>query len=149
MKTAAAVLTAVKASLLLSIPLLPAAVPAQGEPDPFCDKFKPVHTPVVGSGWTYRVVMADLHTPRGLAFDSAGNLLVVEQGSAVRRLGFVGGGEGANDTCLALQQNTVVVRNENVGFSFFLFSLSPPYSFSPSASELDVYRYPRGTGKLT
>ena len=148
MKTAAAVLTAVKASLLLSIPLLPAAVPAQGEPDPFCDKFKPVHTPVVGSGWTYRVVMADLHTPRGLAFDSAGNLLVVERGSAVRRLAFVGGGGGANDTCLALQQNTVVVRNENVGFSSLsfveshLFPLPPcPPSACESVRHIG-YRYP-------
>ena len=99
-----------------------AVVLAQDGPDPFCAGLEPVHTPVVGSGWTYRVVAAGLQDPRGLAFDADGGLLVVEQRSGVRRLTFGGGGDGSgngNDTCLALRQNTVVVRNENVRVPLF------------------------------
>ena len=37
--------------------------------------------PSIASGYDYQVVATGLSAPRGLKFDNAGNLLVIEQGS--------------------------------------------------------------------
>lgn len=108
MKTTAVLATAeAAAALLLYLPIVLAQAPNCG------DVLTPSYpAPVVGSGWTARLIVTGLKDPRGLLFDSSGNLLIVEQESGIRRLSFTDGG----DTCLQVAENTQVVQNNNVGF---------------------------------
>lgn len=45
-----------------------------------CPTIAPKHAPNVAPGYSANVVLNGLSAPRGLIFDSAGNLLIVEQG---------------------------------------------------------------------
>ncbi|KAK7745235.1 hypothetical protein SLS62_009864 [Diatrype stigma] len=115
MKTTAVLATAEAAALLLYLPVVLAQTSDCG------DVLTPSYpAPVVGSGWTARLIVTGLKDPRGLLFDSSGNLLVVEQEAGIRRLSFTDGG----DTCLQVAENTQVVQNSNVGFSHLL-TLTP------------------------
>lgn len=67
-------------------------------------------TPSVAPGFRVQVVANNLRDPRGLQFDSAGGLLVVEQGHGIARIPL--SGDGA-----CVKQNgptTTVVDNNDV-----------------------------------
>lgn len=67
--------------------------------------------PVVGSGWTAQLIAKGLKMPRGIIFDAKGHLLVVEQGSGIRRLTF----DDKGGTCLVQSASDTVVDDKDVG----------------------------------
>lgn len=76
------------------------------------DVLKPSYqAPVVGSGWTAQLIAKDLKDPRGIIFDSKGHLLVVEQGSGIKRLTF----HDKGGTCLVQTGSETIVGNKDVG----------------------------------
>lgn len=71
-----------------------------------CANIAPKINPTVASGYTARVVINGLKTPRGIVFDSAGNLLVVEQGGGgVRRVVLTD--NGGTDVCVASSKTLI------------------------------------------
>ncbi|KAK8045222.1 hypothetical protein PG993_005246 [Apiospora rasikravindrae] len=72
--------------------------------------------PVVGSGWTAQLIAKDLKDPRGIIFDAKGHLLVVEQGSGIKRLTF----DDKGNTCLVQSSSETIVDDEdlNHGIAF-------------------------------
>lgn len=68
------------------------------------------NAPVVGSGWTAQLVVQNLSDPRGILFDSAGNLLVVEQGKGITRVSF----DDRGGTCLVVNGTQTVVDDTGV-----------------------------------
>ena len=65
-----------------------------------CEAITPAFEPTWGSGFSGRVLLNDLNEPRGIIFDSANNLLVVEQGSGgVRHITLTD--NDADDLCVA------------------------------------------------
>lgn len=62
-------------SSLLTAAVLFQSVAAQG-----CTAITPKFAPKVASGYTASVILNGLSSPRGMIFDSVGNLLIVEQG---------------------------------------------------------------------
>lgn len=76
-------------------------------------------TPSVNPDYQYRLVSTDLTKPRGIIFDTAGNLLVVQSGVGVVALQL--NGDGA---CLTASNPATVVDNSDVGLS------SPSHSVS-------------------
>ncbi|KAK8097893.1 uncharacterized protein PG998_013379 [Apiospora kogelbergensis] len=72
--------------------------------------------PVVGSGWTAQLIAKDLKKPRSIVFDTQGHLLVVEQGSGIRRLTF----DDKGGTCLVQSGSDTVVDDKdlNHGIAF-------------------------------
>lgn len=71
---------------------------------------KPSSTPVTAAGWASQLIVQNLRGPRGIIFDSAGNLLVVEQGSGVVHLRFEDGG----GTCLDVASKTYLINSTDV-----------------------------------
>lgn len=69
--------------------------------------------PVVGTGWAAQLVADGLKNPRGILLDSAGHLLVVEQGTGIRRLSW----EDHGGTCLEVSDASNVVENSDVGIT--------------------------------
>lgn len=66
--------------------------------------------PSVAAGWEATLVGTDLESPRGLLFDSSGNLLVVEQ-----RAGVVSYAVGSDDAgCVQLSDRKEVIENDAV-----------------------------------
>lgn len=66
--------------------------------------------PVVASGWQYRLIANGLKSPRGIAFDRDGGLLVVESGAGVRHLALIDGG----GTCLTVASSKTLIADKNV-----------------------------------
>jgi glucose/arabinose dehydrogenase len=66
--------------------------------------------PVVSNGWQAQLVANDLTSPRGMIFDSSGNLLVVQQGAGIVHLVFDDGGS----TCLDVSKKTYLVNSTSV-----------------------------------
>jgi glucose/arabinose dehydrogenase len=68
--------------------------------------------PVTQNGWTSQLVYKELDNPRGILFDSAGNLLVIDRSEGIVRLAF-DDGEG---TCLSVSSKTLVVNSDDVRY---------------------------------
>lgn len=68
--------------------------------------------PVVGSGWTAQLIATGLTAPRGIVFDTAGALLIVQQGVGILRVIFTDSG----GTCLSVNQTSTLVNNTDVSF---------------------------------
>jgi hypothetical protein len=66
--------------------------------------------PVAADGWHYRLIANGFTHPRSIAFDSAGALLVLDQGKGVFRLTL----EDLDGTCLNVRDKSTVVSNEAV-----------------------------------
>jgi glucose/arabinose dehydrogenase len=66
--------------------------------------------PVTQNGWSSQLVYKELDNPRGILFDSAGNLLVIDRSEGIVRLAF-NDGEG---TCLSVSSKKLVVDNDFV-----------------------------------
>jgi len=71
-----------------------------------CTPISPKIAPVVASDYTASVLMNGLKTPRGMLFDSQGNLLIVEQGGAGVRLVKLTDGGGMN-VCVASSKQLI------------------------------------------
>lgn len=71
-------------------------------------------TPVVGSGWTAQLIAKDLKDPRDIIFDTKGHLLVVEQGTGIKRLTF----DDKGGTCLVQSGSETIVDDKDVGKIF-------------------------------
>ena len=67
--------------------------------------------PVAASGWSYRLVANGFTKPRGIAFDSAGALLVVDSGVGLARLTF----HDEGGTCLSVANKTMLLESDEVG----------------------------------
>ena len=71
-----------------------------------CATISPKYAPVVTAGYTAKVLMNGLTAPRGMLFDSQGNLLIVEQGGAGVRLVKLTHGDGIN-VCVASSKQLI------------------------------------------
>ena len=70
-----------------------------------CASIAPKIAPVVAAGYTAKVLINGLKTPRGMLFDSQGNLLIVEQGGAGVRL--VKLTDGGTSVCVASSKQLI------------------------------------------
>lgn len=76
-------------------------------------------TPSIAAPYQYRLVATNLRTPRGIIFDSAGNLLVVQQRDSIVALSLNGDGD-----CVTAGKPSTVVDNSDVGASVLLLQLA-------------------------
>jgi glucose/arabinose dehydrogenase len=75
-----------------------------------CATINPANAPTWGSGFSGRVVMNGLKSPRGLVFDTLGNLLVVESSnSGVRYIKLQD--NGGTDVCVASSKQLISERS--------------------------------------
>jgi hypothetical protein len=71
-----------------------------------CATIKPAYTPTWGAGFSGRVVMNGMKSPRGLTFDSMNNMLVVEAGGAgVRYVKLTD--NGGTDVCVTSSKQLI------------------------------------------
>jgi hypothetical protein len=76
-----------------------------------CSTITPSYpAPSVAPGFAARIVASGLTLPRGIIFDTAGNLLVIEQGRGVTAYTLDNAGGG----CLSVKSTTVVVQDSSV-----------------------------------
>ena len=78
-----------------------------------CATINPAYAPTWGSGFSGRVVMNGLKSPRGLVFDSAGNLLIVESGGSGVRLVTLTD-NGGTDVCVASSKQLISERSVSI-----------------------------------
>jgi len=84
-----------------------------------CATVAPKIAPVVAAGYTARVLMNGLKTPRGMLFDSSGNLLIVEQGGAGVRIVKLTDGDGTN-VCVASSKQLIADASVRTFYTFLL-----------------------------
>ena len=63
--------------------------------------------PVVADGWSAQLIVQGLKSPRSVLFDTAGNLLVVDEGSGIVHLQFTDHGS----TCLEVSKTTYLINS--------------------------------------
>jgi glucose/arabinose dehydrogenase len=97
-------------NFLLFLASLPVAAAAN------CNLKASYPAPVLSNGWSAQLVAQGLTKPRGIAFDTAGNLLVVQQGSGIVHLAFNDGGT----TCLEVAKKTTLIDSELVSLRRFI-----------------------------
>ncbi|KAF2254542.1 glucose sorbosone dehydrogenase [Trematosphaeria pertusa] len=105
-----------------------------------CATINPAYAPTWGSGFSGRVVMNGLRTPRGLIFDSLNNLLVVESGGAgVRYIKLTD--NGGTDVCVASSKQLIPERGLNHGIdlsadgkTLFVSSITTVFSYPYDAA---------------
>jgi glucose/arabinose dehydrogenase len=74
-----------------------------------CATINPANAPTFGSGFSGRVVLNGLQSPRGIVFDSEGNLLIVESGgSGVRYVKLTD--NGGTNVCVASSKQLIPER---------------------------------------
>ena len=103
-------------SFILLISLAIALSPASAATSACASTLTPTNgvQPSVASGYQMALVATGLGKPRSIAFDSAGNLLVVQAGKGVS-------GHKVTDnggTCISLDSGTMVVGNQDVRTQF-------------------------------
>lgn len=76
-----------------------------------CSAITPAATPVFATGYSGRVVVNGLKSPRGIMFDTKDNLLIVEQGGGgIRRIKFTD--NGGTDVCV--KSSTQIIKDNTV-----------------------------------
>ncbi|EHK25005.1 uncharacterized protein TRIVIDRAFT_190204 [Trichoderma virens Gv29-8] len=99
--------------------------------------------PVAASGWEFRLVANGLERPRGIAFDDAGGLLVVESGVGLTHLTL--NDEGG--TCLTVKSNKTLIANQNLnhglalsgsGKTVYVSTAESVYSFAYDSQAISV-----------
>lgn len=105
-----------------------------------CATVSPKYAPVVAAGYNAKVLMNGLKTPRGMLFDSQGNLLIVEQGGAGVRLVKLTDGDGTN-VCVASSKQLIADSSLNHGIqltgdgkTLFVSSETIVYSYTYDAT---------------
>ena len=126
---------------LLAVALLAATTGAQsssGSPSAACS---PTLTagyaaPSVASGYAARLVATGLTSPRGIKFDTDGNLLVVEEGVGITALRF----DEGSGSCVSLASQDTVVPDESLNHGI---ELSPDGNtlYASSSNELYSWNY--------
>lgn len=91
-------------------------------------------SPSVASGYVARLVATDLSSPRGLRFDSGGNLLVVEQEVGITALTFT----DPDDGCITETNRQSVVRDSSLNHGI---EVSPDGQYLYASSSENVYRW--------
>ncbi|TVY33621.1 L-sorbosone dehydrogenase [Lachnellula subtilissima] len=89
-------------------------LPAVSASTEYCSLKPSYPAPVVSNGWSAQLVAQNLTKPRGIIFDSAGNLLVVQQGAGIVHLELIDGGS----TCLEVAKKTTLIDSPLVGVLF-------------------------------
>lgn len=100
-----------------------------------CATINPAYNPTWGAGFSGHVVMNGLKSPRGLVFDNAGNLLVVESGGAgVRYIKLTD--NGGTNVCVSTSKQLINERALNHGIdlsadgkSLFVSSMTTVWSY--------------------
>lgn len=106
-----------------------------------CATINPAHAPTWGTGFSGRVVMNGLKTPRGMVFDSQNNLLVVESGGAgVRYIKLTD--NGGTDVCVASSKQLIPER----GVSGVVF-LDAQFGFTNHCDSAEPRHRPFGRWK--
>lgn len=89
-----------------------------------CATINPANAPTFGSGFSGRVVMNGLKSPRGIVFDTEGNLLIVESGgSGVRHVKLTD--NGGTNVCVASSKQ--LISESRVSDGFFGYTTSKGY----------------------
>ncbi|KAF8867310.1 glucose sorbosone dehydrogenase [Acephala macrosclerotiorum] len=100
-------------------------------------------TPLTADGWQAQLVATGLSKPRGIIFDTSGNLLLVQQGSGIVHLAFDDGGS----TCLDVSKKTFLINAtalnhgialSNDGKTLYASSSEAVFSWSYDASAVTV-----------
>ncbi|KXJ96754.1 hypothetical protein Micbo1qcDRAFT_229576 [Microdochium bolleyi] len=100
--------------------------------------------PVVGTGYTTRLIASSLNRPRSLLFDASGKMLVLEGRSGIRRLGFTDHGS----TCVEVTENNVVIADTSLTHGIAL-SNDGKTLFASSATQVFAWAYDPATGKIS
>ena len=69
--------------------------------------------PSVASGYSASLIAQQLTKPRGIKFDTSGNLLVVEQGKGITALTLTSG----NGDCVMVSNRTEIISDSSVSLS--------------------------------
>ncbi|PVI06796.1 Auxilliary activities family 12 protein [Periconia macrospinosa] len=101
-----------------------------------CEAIPPSFEPTWGSGFSGRVLLNGLSKPRGIIFDSANNLLIVEQSSGgVRHVTLTD--NGGDDLCVASSKKLIDAQGLNHGIE-----ISADGTTLFVSSKQNVYAYP-------
>ncbi|KAH7040306.1 glucose sorbosone dehydrogenase [Microdochium trichocladiopsis] len=100
--------------------------------------------PVVADGFTARLIASNLSRPRSLLFDASGKMLVLQQRSGIRRLGFTDHGS----TCVEVTENTVVINDTSLTHGIAL-SNDGKTLFASSATQVFAWAYDAATGTIS
>ncbi|GMK57986.1 hypothetical protein CspeluHIS016_0500180 [Cutaneotrichosporon spelunceum] len=98
--------------------------------------------PVPAQGWSWRLVANGLTKPRSITFDSAGALLVLDEGAGVNRLVLQDDG----NTCLSVKEKTVVVADNALGHGLALADDGTLYASTDN--EVWSWAYDAGAGTV-
>ncbi|KAF2793095.1 soluble quino protein glucose/sorbosone dehydrogenase [Melanomma pulvis-pyrius CBS 109.77] len=109
-----------------------------------CATIQPAYAPTWGTGFSGRVLMNGLNTPRGLVFDSLNNLLIVESGGAgVRYVKLTD--NGGTDVCVASSKQLINERGLNHGIDL---SADGKTLFVSSMTTVSSYPYDAAAGTV-
>jgi len=119
---------------ILSIPQAVAQCPNQAEPAN--------GAPVLAEGYEAKLLVGGLKTPRGIIFDSEGNLLVVETAAAgIRRIELED--KGGMDVCVS--NSTQIATNPGLNHGI-AFSEDGKTLFTSNSTDVVSYSYDPATG---
>ncbi|KAH6610669.1 hypothetical protein Trco_000689 [Trichoderma cornu-damae] len=99
--------------------------------------------PVAAGGWQYRLIANGFRSPRGIAFDDDGGLLVVDSGVGLRHLTL----HDEGGTCLTVASSTTLIADENLnhglalsgdGRTIYVSSASSVFSFAYNSQAISV-----------
>ena len=93
------------------------------------------HQPTVASGLSARVVYKNLKEPRGLRFDSDGNLLVIERNIGITALTY------RNDSACVGWEKRVVLAQSDLEHGLYLGPGSQNNQFLYASSQESVFRW--------
>jgi glucose/arabinose dehydrogenase len=97
------------------LPVLLALVATAQAQSACASSLRPTATPKLAAGWEARLVANGLTTPRGIIFDSAGRLIISQQGNGLVHLALNDGG----GTCISVSKKTNLISNNAVGYPLF------------------------------
>ncbi|CAK9783793.1 soluble quino protein glucose dehydrogenase [Cutaneotrichosporon oleaginosum] len=97
--------------------------------------------PVPAAGWSWRLIANGLTKPRSITFDSAGALLVLDEGAGINRLVLQDDG----GTCLRVKEKTVVVADTALGHGLALADDGTLYA----STDNDVWSWAYNSGAGT
>ncbi|KAG9230707.1 hypothetical protein BJ875DRAFT_471416 [Amylocarpus encephaloides] len=100
--------------------------------------------PVLSNGWSGQLIYDDLDGPRGIVFDTSGNLLVVEQGEGIVHISLNDGGT----TCLNVANKRDVIDNDSLNHGIAL-SVDGRTLYASSSDAVYSWAYDPATGTVS
>ncbi|CZS90603.1 hypothetical protein WAI453_004101 [Rhynchosporium graminicola] len=101
-------------------------------------------TPVLASGWEHKLIARNLTKPRGILFDSEGNLLVLQQGAGLIHLSFDDGGS----TCLDVAKRTFLINSTALNHGLTLSSDGKTI-YASSSNSVFAWTYDPAVGTVS